>query len=50
MGVGPAGAFTVSLDAETREALKAELARRLRVRDEPFELSARAWVVTGRVL
>jgi SAM-dependent methyltransferase len=48
-GVGPAGAFTVSVDADTRSTLKRELARRLRVGDEPFELSARAWVVTGRV-
>lgn len=48
-GVGPAGAYTVSLDAEPRSALKKELARRLGVSDQPFELSARAWVVTGRV-
>jgi len=47
-GVGPAGAHTVTLDAEDRAALRAEFRRRLGVGDEPFELSARAWVVTGR--
>lgn len=48
-GVGPAGAYTAGLDDAARETLKQELARRLRVADEPFELSARAWIVTGRV-
>ena len=48
-GVGPAGAYTAALDTEDREALKKEFARRLGVSDQPFQLSARAWVVTGRV-
>ncbi len=48
-GVGPAGAYTVALDTREREALKKEFARRLGVGEQPFQLSARAWVVTGRV-
>jgi ubiquinone/menaquinone biosynthesis C-methylase UbiE len=46
-GVGPAGAYVVSLDAERRSALKDELRRRLGVADQPFELTARAWAVRG---
>ena len=46
-GVGPAGAFTKALDEDRRQALRAALRRRLDVGDEPFELSARAWAVTG---
>jgi SAM-dependent methyltransferase len=49
VGVGPAGAYTVSLARDRRLALKDEVRRRLGVGDEPFELSARAWIVTGRV-
>lgn len=49
MGVGPAGAYTVALNANERQTLKREMARRLGVGQEPFQLSARAWVVTGRV-
>jgi SAM-dependent methyltransferase len=48
-GVGPAGAFTVSLDEHDRAALRAALARRLGGDDQPFELSARAWAVAGTV-
>lgn len=48
-GVGPAGAYTVSLDAEHRRALRAELQRRLSVGDKPFDLKARAWAARGRV-
>jgi SAM-dependent methyltransferase len=48
-GVGPAGAYCKSLDDERRAALKAALQRRLTVGDEPFELTARAWAVAGRV-
>jgi SAM-dependent methyltransferase len=48
-GVGPAGAYTVALDAERRAAVKGELRARLGVGDSPFELSARAWAVIGRV-
>ena len=49
LGVGPAGAYAVSLARERRVALKDEVRRRLGVGDEPFGLTARAWVVTGRV-
>jgi SAM-dependent methyltransferase len=48
-GVGPAGAYTASLEDDHRERLKVELRRRLDVGEDPFELTARAWVVTGRV-
>jgi SAM-dependent methyltransferase len=47
-GVGPAGAFTKSLDDERRAALREALRRRLPAGDGPFELSARAWAVAGR--
>jgi hypothetical protein len=47
-GVAPSGAFTVALDPPRRAALKAALRARLGVGDEPFELPARAWIVTGR--
>ena len=49
VGVGPAGAYAASLPEEQRTALKDELRRRLAVGDEPFSLSARAWLATGRV-
>jgi SAM-dependent methyltransferase len=48
-GVGPAGAYTASLAAEPRAALKAELQQILGVSERPFRLTARAWIVTGRV-
>jgi SAM-dependent methyltransferase len=48
-GVGPAGAFTVSLSEDERSALHGALARRLNAGDEPFELTARAWAVAGTV-
>jgi SAM-dependent methyltransferase len=48
-GVGPAGAFTVSLPQDDQAALCAALARRLGAGEEPFELSARAWAVAGTV-
>jgi hypothetical protein len=48
-GVAPSGAYTVSLAPERRAALKEELRSRLGAGDEPFELTARAWVATGRV-
>lgn len=47
-GVGPAGSYTVSLPAAGRAKLRDELQRRLGVGDAPFQLSARAWVVSGR--
>jgi SAM-dependent methyltransferase len=49
MGVGPAGAFTQSLDEERRAELHDAHRRRLGVGDEPFELTARAWAVAGSV-
>ena len=44
----PNAADTVSLARDRRMALKDEVRRRLGVGDGPFELTARAWVVTGR--
>jgi SAM-dependent methyltransferase len=46
-GVGPAGAFCASLDDERRAALRDAYRCRLGAGDEPFELTARAWAVTG---
>ena len=48
-GVGPAGAYTAWLPADSRAALRAELRRRLGAGDRPFRLTARAWVAVGRV-
>jgi SAM-dependent methyltransferase len=48
-GVGPSGAHVASLTADQRVAVKEELRRRLGVADDPFELTARAWIATGRV-
>ena len=48
-GVGPAGAHVAGLPLERRAALRAELRSRLAVGDAPFRLSARAWLVVGRV-
>jgi len=48
-GVGPAGAYAAALPAARRAALKDGFRRRLGVGAEPFRLSARAWVATGRV-
>jgi SAM-dependent methyltransferase len=48
-GVGPSGAYVISLPTGQRAAVKGELRRRLGVaRDDPFELTARAWIATGR--
>jgi SAM-dependent methyltransferase len=47
-GVGPAGAYVASLPAAGRAALKAGLRAGLEVGEEPFALTARAWLVTGR--
>jgi hypothetical protein len=49
VGVGPVGAYATSLESGQRDALKAELQRRLGVGQEPFELTARAWAVRGLV-
>jgi ubiquinone/menaquinone biosynthesis C-methylase UbiE len=48
-GAGPAGAFCTSLDDDRRTGLHDALRRRLHVGDDPFELTARAWVVRGIV-
>ena len=47
-GVGPAGAYTASLDEPGRQALRDALQRRLGNPAGPFELTARAWCVAGR--
>lgn len=49
VGVGPAGAYVVELTAEQRATFKDELQRRLGVADQPFQLTARAWIATGSV-
>jgi SAM-dependent methyltransferase len=46
-GVGPSGAYASSLPPERRNALAAELKRRLGVGEEPFRLTARAWIAVG---
>ena len=48
-GVAPSGAFCRSLDEQRRNALRDALRRRLGVDDGPFELTARAWAVAGKV-
>lgn len=48
-GVAPSGAFCGSLDDDRRVALYDAYRRRLGVGDGPFELTARAWAVTGVV-
>lgn len=47
-GVGPAGAYTASLDDGGRAALKEEYRRRLSVPDGAFRLGARAWFAVGK--
>jgi SAM-dependent methyltransferase len=47
-GVGPAGAYTSSLEPDRREALREECRRRLGDPDGAFTLSATAWAVKGR--
>jgi SAM-dependent methyltransferase len=46
-GVGPAGAYTASLDEEARAALREEFADRLGRPEGAFSLSARAWCAVG---
>ncbi len=48
-GIGPAGAFCVSLDEDERAALHDAYRRRLGVGDEPFRITARAWAAAGTV-
>jgi len=47
-GVGPGGAYCVSLDDGGREALRDECRRRLGDPSGGFSLGARAWAVRGR--
>jgi SAM-dependent methyltransferase len=47
-GVGPIGQFYVSLDAATREALMAELRRRVGDPPGAFSLRASAWAISGQ--
>jgi SAM-dependent methyltransferase len=47
LGVAPSGAYAAGLPPTRREALKHELRRRLGAGDEPFRLTARAWIATG---
>jgi SAM-dependent methyltransferase len=49
LGVAPSGAYAASLAPKRQVALKEELRRRLGVGDDPFRLTARAWLATGRV-
>ena len=49
LGVGPSGVYVAGLADDQRAAFKAEFRRRLGAGDEPFRLSARAWLVTGSV-
>jgi ubiquinone/menaquinone biosynthesis C-methylase UbiE len=48
-GVGPAGAYVASLEAEGQSALRDEYARRLGDPVGPFTLTARAWCAVGSV-
>jgi ubiquinone/menaquinone biosynthesis C-methylase UbiE len=48
-GVGPAGAYTASLDEEAQTSLRNEFARRLGEPQGSFTLTARAWCAVGTV-
>jgi SAM-dependent methyltransferase len=47
LGVGPAGAYSLSLDPSRRDRLRDEVFSRLDSPDGPFALTARAWAVRG---
>jgi len=47
-GVGPAGAYAVSLPPGPQKALKALYRERLEAPEGSFSLTARAWYATGR--
>jgi SAM-dependent methyltransferase len=49
-GIGPAGAFLLSLDETKVAVLKQEYRRVLNVGDGPFELTARAWLASGEAV
>jgi SAM-dependent methyltransferase len=46
-GIGPAGAYTASLDVSAQVRLRERLRHELGDPDGPFTLGARAWCVTG---
>ena len=48
-GVAPSGAYVAGLPPDRREELKSALRGALDAGSAQFELSARAWIVTGRV-
>ena len=48
-GVGPSGAYAAGLSPQRRGAFKEELRHRLGVTNEPFGLTARAWIATGSI-
>jgi len=48
LGVAPSGAYVTSLAPEHRTTLKDELRRRLEVGHAEFQLTARAWITTGK--
>jgi ubiquinone/menaquinone biosynthesis C-methylase UbiE len=48
-GIAPSGAYTVSLESDQQQALREACFRRLGAPAGPFELSARAWFVSGNV-
>jgi Methylase involved in ubiquinone/menaquinone biosynthesis len=48
-GIGPAGAYCVSLDDDRREAVREACRTALGDPTEPFALDARAWFARGRV-
>lgn len=48
-GIGPSGAYCAALPPDGQAALREACRRRLDAPDGPFELTARAWVVTGRI-
>jgi SAM-dependent methyltransferase len=47
LGVGPAGAYSLSLDPSRRDRLRDEVFSRLDSPDGPFTLTARAWAIRG---
>jgi SAM-dependent methyltransferase len=47
-GVGPAGAYVVALAADRRASFKEAFRDRLGVTDQPFRLTARAWIGVER--
>ena len=48
-GIGPAGAYTASLDGDRREAVRERLRSALGEPAGAFQLTARAWCVVGKV-